>query len=207
MNWVATGELVARLRMQTNNGNPRPNSFGSLFKEAADAIETLAQAVGPTKLKDREPPPWNNPRRFWCDECASARGVDRAVEAVRRETIEECAAVCERRAACFAKTAGMISTDNVRDAEGRNCATDIRLLVNANSGERPRCFHVDAGKPCTRYLDGSRAERASIVAWLRWEADHRPSPTDQRLRDAADGVEAKEHLRQALAARQKGGLR
>jgi hypothetical protein len=32
-----------------------------------------------------------------------------------------------------------------------------------------------------------------IVRWLRWEADHRPSPTDQRLRDAADAIEARTH--------------
>lgn len=58
-----------------------------------------------------------------------------------------------------------------------------------------RCFHVEAGKHCTRYLEGADGERAAIVKWLRWEADHRPSPTDQRLRDAADVIEAGKHTR------------
>lgn len=27
----------------------------------------------------------------------------------------------------------------------------------------PRCFHVDAGKPCTRYLEGSKGERRATI--------------------------------------------
>ena len=33
--------------------------------------------------------------------------------------------------------------------------------------EDARCFHVEAGKRCTRYLEGSNAEREAVVAWLR----------------------------------------
>lgn len=61
--------------------------------------------------------------------------------------------------------------------------------------DSPRCFHVDAGKRCTRYLEGAEGERAAVVKWLRWEAEHRTSPTAQRLLDAANDVESRVHLR------------
>jgi histidinol-phosphate/aromatic aminotransferase/cobyric acid decarboxylase-like protein len=33
--------------------------------------------------------------------------------------------------------------------------------------EHVKCFHVQAGQPCTRYLEGSQGERKEIVAALR----------------------------------------
>ena len=39
------------------------------------------------------------------------------------------------------------------------------------TAEAPLCFHAAKGERCTRYLEGSRGERAEIVAWLRTEAD------------------------------------
>ncbi len=50
---------------------------------------------------------------------------------------------------------------------------DLRIERNERRGPAeasplaPRCFHVDAGKRCTRYLEGSEGERAAIVEWLR----------------------------------------
>lgn len=37
--------------------------------------------------------------------------------------------------------------------------------------------------------EGASAERARIIARIRWEADHRPPTTAQRLRDMADEIE------------------
>lgn len=58
-----------------------------------------------------------------------------------------------------------------------------------------------------RRPDAQAGERAEIVAWLRWEAGHRPSLTNQRLRDAADAIEAGAHLapRGAAAKSSDGG--
>jgi hypothetical protein len=42
-----------------------------------------------------------------------------------------------------------------------NQRPDVGFLGDA------RCFHVDAGKRCTRYVEGANAERAAIVAWLK----------------------------------------
>jgi hypothetical protein len=52
--------------------------------------------------------------------------------------------------------------DDVRRAHDivRPCPGEANPLA-------PRCFHVDQGRRCTRYLEGSEGERASIVKWLR----------------------------------------
>lgn len=57
----------------------------------------------------------------------------------------------------------------------------------------PQCFHVDAGKRCTRYLEGADAERASIVSWLRACGKPDSQPRDY-ANQWADAIEAKVHL-------------
>lgn len=54
----------------------------------------------------------------------------------------------------------------------------------------PRCFHVQAGKPCTRYLEGALAEACAIVAWLRAKHDEDPNEW-WPLRAVADAIESR----------------
>lgn len=51
-----------------------------------------------------------------------------------------------------------------------------------------KCFHVQAGEPCTRYLEGTEGERAAIVAFLRRFED----PNAQYL---ANRIESGAHLK------------
>ncbi len=52
--------------------------------------------------------------------------------------------------------------------------------------EYVKCFHVQAGRPCTRYLEGSQGERKSILAALR-ELSH--DLADDEDEEQACGVE------------------
>lgn len=33
--------------------------------------------------------------------------------------------------------------------------------------DEAKCFHVEAGKPCTRYLEGSAAEQKAVLEFLK----------------------------------------
>jgi len=61
-----------------------------------------------------------------------------------------------------------------------------------------KCHHVEAGKPCTRYLDGSDGERREIVAWLR------SNPVEVALMRTvaalADAIERGDHLKRGRAS-------
>jgi hypothetical protein len=59
------------------------------------------------------------------------------------------------------------------DAIEVECPTCEQLCVHDADGYRApacppevRCFHVDAGKPCTRYLEGAMGEREEIASYL-----------------------------------------
>lgn len=40
------------------------------------------------------------------------------------------------------------------------------------SGPEVKCFHVNAGKPCTRYVEGAEGERKAIAEWLGAIPEH-----------------------------------
>lgn len=46
---------------------------------------------------------------------------------------------------------------------------------------RPLCFHAAAGKPCTRYLEGARAEAAHITAMVNERAMSLGAETPEKI--------------------------
>lgn len=69
-----------------------------------------------------------------------------------------------------------------------NQRPDVGFLGDA------RCFHVDAGKRCTRYVEGANAERAAIVAFLR-RFTLGTFADGQLTNLAADAIDRGDHLR------------
>ena len=44
-------------------------------------------------------------------------------------------------------------------------------VTRVDNPNNARCFHVEAGQPCTRYLEGAERERAEVVKYLRKHAE------------------------------------
>lgn len=74
-------------------------------------------------------------------------------------------------------------------ARGAALANVKRLRTGQGPIDEVRCFDVEQGRRCTRYLAGAEAERAAVVAWLSGCSTLGP----RQRRELADAIGLKAH--------------